>query len=195
MPTDWEARYQEGNMPWEKGAPSPGLVDFLRTEPVRGRVLVPGCGAGHDVRALAATADEVVGIDIAPSAIRMARSFPVVGGERYELADLFDLPTALRGSFDWVWEHTCFCAIDLAMRPAYVEAVAGALKPGGRLLAIFYLDPGNDHPDEGPPFEVSIQELDRLFLPRFEMVREWLPQRAYEGREGREWMRLLELRA
>src|ERR1041385_6675263 len=27
--TDWEQRYQTGDMPWEKGEPSPGLVDFL----------------------------------------------------------------------------------------------------------------------------------------------------------------------
>ena len=25
----WEQRYQTEDMPWEKGAPSPGLVDFL----------------------------------------------------------------------------------------------------------------------------------------------------------------------
>jgi SAM-dependent methyltransferase len=193
MPTDWEAHYQEGDMPWEKGAPSPGLIDFLQREPVHGRVLVPGCGTGHDVRALAAAADEVVGIDIAPSAIRLSRAQPAVGAERYELADLFRLPASLRG-FDWVWEHTCFCAIDPAQRPAYVEAVADALRPQGQLLAIFYLDPGHDHPDEGPPFGVSVAELDQLFGPRFDLVREWLPEHAYPGREGREWMRLLRLR-
>jgi SAM-dependent methyltransferase len=190
MPTDWEDHYRRGEMPWEKGAPSPGLVDFLATHPVHGRVLVPGCGLGHDVRALAASADEVVGIDIAPSAVTSARAFPSVGGERYEQADLFDLPASWRGSFDWVWEHTCFCAIQPAQRVAYVEAIAGALRPEGHLLAIFYLDPGNDSPDEGPPFEVSIAELDRLFLPHFTVIREWLPQCAYAGREGREWMRL-----
>ena len=191
MPTDWEDQYRRGETPWEKGAPSPGLADFLALEPVHGRVLVPGCGLGHDVRALAGTADEVFGIDIAPSAVAAARAVPPVGRERYELADLFALPSSWHGSFDWVWEHTCFCAIHPSQRAAYVEAVAGALRPGGRLLAIFYLDPGNDSPDEGPPFEVSIAELDRLFLPRFTLVREWLPQHAYAGREGREWMRVL----
>ena len=25
----WEQRYESGDMPWEKGAASPGLVDFL----------------------------------------------------------------------------------------------------------------------------------------------------------------------
>ena len=191
MPTDWEAQYQKGETPWDKGAPSPGLVDFLAQEPVRGRVLVPGCGVGHDVRALAATAEEVVGLDIAPSATEGAARFLRVKNERYELANLFELPPHLRGTFDWVWEHTCFCAIDPSMRAAYVEAVAGALKPDGKLLAIFYLDPGNDHPDEGPPFDVSVAELDALFLPRFQLEREWLPAQAYPGREGREWMRIL----
>lgn len=189
--TNWEAQYQAGETPWDKGAPSPGLIDYLAENLVHGRVLVPGCGFGHDVRALAKTADEVVGLDIAPSAVEAARKFQRVGTERYEVADLFNLPAEMRGAFDWVWEHTCFCAIQPAQRPAYVEAVAGALKPGGHLLAIFYLDPGNSSPDEGPPFQVSIPELDRLFLPRFELVREWLPTRAYPGREGREWMRLL----
>ena len=191
MPTDWEAQYLKGETPWDKGTPSPGLVDFLAQEPVRGQVLVPGCGVGHDVRALAATADGVVGLDIAPSAIEGAARFPVVKNERYELANLFDLPPHLRGSFDWVWEHTCFCAIDPPMRAAYVEAVAGALKPGGKLLAIFYLDPGHDSPDEGPPFGVSLAELDSFFSPRFALEREWRPAHAYPGREGREWMRIL----
>ncbi|MCE9611456.1 MAG: methyltransferase domain-containing protein [Chthoniobacter sp.] len=193
MPTDWEANYQKNETPWEKGGPSPGLVEFLRTEPVRGRVLVPGCGFGHDVRALAATADEVVGLDIAPSAVKGARTFPTVGGESYELADLFALPPRLRGIFDWVWEHTCFCAIDPAMRPAYVAAVAGALRPGGHLLAVFYLDPGQNHPTDGPPFGVSTAELDTLFAPHFTVLSEWLPKSAYPGREGREWMRVLRL--
>src|SRR5204863_4170732 len=105
--------------------------------------------------------------------------------------DLFNLPAAWRASFDWVWEHTCFCAIQPAQRPVYVESVFEMLRPGGQLLAIFYLDPGNDSPDEGPPFEVSIAELDRLFLPKFTLVREWLPEHSYKGREGREWMRIL----
>jgi SAM-dependent methyltransferase len=192
MSTDWEDQYRKGETPWDKGAPSPGLVDFLSEQPVSGRVLVPGCGLGHDVRALAATADEVVGLDLAASAVATARRIPSVGGERYTQGDFFALPASLRGTFDWVFEHTCFCAIQPAQRPAYVDAAAGALKPGGKYLAVFYLDPGNDSPDEGPPFEVSIAELDRLFLPQFTLLREWLPQRAYPGREGREWMRVMQ---
>ncbi|HEX8296725.1 MAG TPA: thiopurine S-methyltransferase, partial [Chthoniobacteraceae bacterium] len=67
MATDWESHYQQGDTPWEKGGPSPGLVDFLAAEPVTGRVLVPGCGFGHDVRALSAGGADVLGVDLSPS--------------------------------------------------------------------------------------------------------------------------------
>ena len=193
MPTDWEDRYRTGDMPWEKGAPHPALVDFLKRSQVHGRVLVPGCGTGHDVRALAATADEVVGLDIAPSAIARAKAQPAVGGERYQSGDLFALPEKLRGVFDVVFEHTCFCAIDPSLRADYVAAVAGALKPGGHLLAVFYLDPGLDPGETGPPFGVTREELDTFFSPRFTLVREWKPAATYPGREGRETCRLLQL--
>jgi SAM-dependent methyltransferase len=194
MPTDWEAQYQKGETPWDKGAPCPGLLDHLAAERVAGKVLVPGCGTGHDVRALAGQGAEVVGLDLAPSAIATAQRFPAAGRETYELGNLFELAAHLRGAFDCVWEHTCFCAIDPSMRADYVRSVHAALRPDGNLLAIFYLDPGNASPDEGPPFEVSIAELDRLFLPHFDLLQEWLPQNAYPGREGREWMRLMRKR-
>jgi len=193
MADGWEDRYRTGDMPWEKGAAHPALVDYLKRAPVRGRVLVPGCGTGHDVRAIAATADEVVGLDIAKSAVAMAKTHPVVGGERYQHGDLFALPPALCGAFDAVFEHTCFCAIDPSNRVQYVAAVASALKPGGHLLAVFYLDPGLEPGESGPPFGVTREELDALFSPRFELVREWKPAATYPGREGREICRLLQL--
>ena len=194
MPTDWEDRYRTGDMPWEKGAPHPALIDFLKSNPVHGCVLVPGCGTGHDVRALAATADEVVGLDIAPSAIARAKLQPSVGGERYQLGDLFALPQKLRGVFDVVFEHTCFCAIDPSLREKYVSAVASALKRGGHLLAIFYLDPGLDPGEPGPPHGVTREELDRFFSPTFTLLREWQPAATYPGREGRETCRLMQAR-
>ncbi|MGB8353311.1 MAG: methyltransferase [Chthoniobacteraceae bacterium] len=190
--TDWESRYKSGETPWEKGAPSPGLLEYLETNPpLNGKILVPGCGRGHDVRAISNSSNEVTGLDIAPSAIQGADSFQKTGRETYRLEDLFNLPPDLRQAFDWVWEHTCFCAIDPSMRPAYVQAVSTALKPGGHLLAIFYLDPGNDNENDGPPFGVTLAQLDAFFRDSFDLVREWLPSRAYPGREGREWMRLL----
>src|SRR3990172_7902085 len=67
----WEQRYQTHDMPWEKGEPSPGLVDFLSSQrDLPGEtVCVPGCGTGHDVREWAQAGFRAYGYDIAPSAI------------------------------------------------------------------------------------------------------------------------------
>lgn len=189
MQAEWEQRYLSGDTPWEKGSASPGLLEYLEHHSLEGKVLVPGCGYGHDVRAIASPRNEVIGIDIAPSAIQAANGFPRVTGEAYELADLFDLPEHFLGRFDWVWEHTCFCAMNPALRPDYIASLRGALKANGRLLAVFYMDPARE--GDGPPFGVTVAELDRLFGRHFTLLEEWQPTSTYAGREGRELMRLL----
>ena len=138
---DWDRRYQIGDIPWEKGAPAPPLLEWLQAcGPLHGNILVPGCGYGHDVRAIAAAAPDakVIGLDISQLAIERARQFPVAGQEAYELGDLFNLPERFSGAFQWVFEHTCFCVIDPERRFDYVRAIAGALRSGGFLLAIFF---------------------------------------------------------
>jgi SAM-dependent methyltransferase len=189
---DWNQRYVEGDTPWDKGAAHPVLGGMLTHGALSGRVLVPGCGTGHDVRALARRGLEVVGLDVAPLALERAAVHAAAGGETYVLGDLFDLPAELRGAFDGVFEHTCFCAIDPAWRANYVTAVASALHPGGRLLAVFYADPGQD--GAGPPFGCSATELDGLFGRDFRILEEHTGFATFEHREGRELLRLFERR-
>lgn len=181
-PVDWEARYVAGDTPWNRGA-APPLAEFLRDHHVSGKVLVPGCGTGHDVRLLAAHGAQVTGLDLSETALAMARSQPAVAHEDYELGDLFALPEEWAGRFDWVVEHTCFCAIPPARRADYVAAVSRVLKPGGSLLAVFFLDPGVD---EGPPHGATKEEIAGLFDPDFELQEEWIPEMTFEGREGGE---------
>ena len=183
--TDWEARYRSGDMPWEKGEASPGLVDFLSKHPelARGKVCVPGCGTGHDAREWARAGFTVTGFDIAPSAIRLCRERTAAAGlaARFELGDfLKDEPTE---RFDWVFEHTLFCAIDPGDREEYVRAVLRWLKPGGDYLAVNYMIPDKD----GPPFGTTREELWRRFSPHFDLVQEWVP-RSYPNRTGLELM-------
>jgi len=182
---DWENRYQQSDMPWEKGEPSPGLVDFLAAHPElpRGTVCVPGCGTGHDARAWARAGFDVFGFDLAPSAIRLSLEKTRAAGLKavFQQADfLRDEPPRL---FDWIFEHTLFCAIDPAERDAYVRAVARWLKPGGQYLAVNYLTP--DSEGEGPPFGCTSEELRRRFSPEFELIEERVP-RSYPNRTGRE---------
>jgi len=193
---DWDQHYRDQFTPWDKGAPAPPLVDWLAAHPgkMTGRILVPGCGLGHDARAIAGAHPdaEVVGLDLSETAVRLAREIPAVNAERYKEGDLFDLPEGMLEAFDWVWEHTCFCAIDPAMRDDYVRAVWTALRPGGQLLGVFFLDPYDDEhqPGGGPPHGSSMAELEGRFMEsgRFEIVVATVPSSAYGGREGREML-------
>ena len=197
---DWDQRYQNGHVPWDKGAPAPPLLEWLKAcGPLRGKVLVPGCGYGHDVRAIAAAAPDarIIGLDISPLAIERARQFPATGQEVYELGDLFNLRCDFSGEFHWAFEHTCFCAIDPERRFDYVRVIGDALRSHGFLLAIFFLNPwdeGEQPPRGGPPFGVSLAELDQLFGPVFDRIDERRPRISFPGREGREIVRLLRKR-
>ena len=207
----WESRYQSSDMPWEKGAPSPGLVDFLAAHPnLRGgdalvaaattpnpagnmetsatkaatpppTVCVPGCGTGHDVREFAKAGFDVFGFDIAPSAVQIAAERTIAAGLRakFQLADfLRDKPPR---KFDWLFEHTLFCAIQPQARDDYVRAALRWLKPDGQYLAVNYLIPDTD----GPPFGTTREELLRRFSPHFELIEELVP-RSYPNRTGLE---------
>lgn len=172
-------------MPWEKGAPSPGLVDFLVSHPElpRGSVCVPGCGTGHDVRAWAKGGFRAFGFDLAPSAIRLAVELTKAGGleAKFQRADFLKADPPFQ--FDWVFEHTLFCAIQPHERDEYVRALPRWLKPGGQYLSVNYLIPD----EEGPPFGTTREELLRRFSPDFELLEEWVP-RSYPNRTGLELM-------
>ena len=172
-------------MRWEKGAPSPGLVDFLDAHAnLPGQtVCVPGGGTGHDALEWAKAGFRVYGYDIAPSAVRLSAERARASGvhAQFRVADFLrdDPPFA----FDWIWEHTLFCAIQPDERDLYVRAVRCWLKPGGHYLAVNYLIPDTD----GPPFGTTRAELWRRFSPHFDLKQEYVP-RSYPNRAGLELM-------
>jgi len=158
-------------------------VDFLREHPelLQGTVCVPGCGTGHDVCAWAGAGFDAVGFDIAPSAVALARERirkAKLMGEIEQGDFLGDTPPR---QFDWLFEHTLFCAIDPSRRDDYVQALIRWLKPGGDYLAVNYLIPDED----GPPFGTTREELWRRFSPHFDLVEEKVP-RSYPNRTGLE---------
>ena len=201
-PNPWEERYQSGNRHWDKGAPAPGLVEFLHEHPElpRGTVAVPGCGLGHDVRAWADFGFTAHGFDIAPSAIqgaieatqnRAQTPLPNFVAYATKFGTLARTPSFSLGDFlgddppflfDYVFEHTLFCAIEPGERDRYVEAVLRWLKPGGTYLAVNYIVC-----DGEPPFPVSRDELWQRFRPHFHLIDQWIP-RSYSNRTGRELM-------
>ena len=191
MDTDWESCYQQGETPWDQGKPSPPLMAEIKRRPVSGRVLVIGCGAGHDVAALAGLGLDVTGLGIAPTAIAKARANYPRHAERFVLGDLFKLPSALRGAFDVVVEHTCLSALPPEQRPLYAASVRAALKPDGQIIGVWFIKPDLDPGETGPPFPLPVAELDALFAGNFEIVTDYVPGNSFPQRAYRERVRVL----
>lgn len=194
----WEARYQAGAPRWDLGQPAPPLANWLASSagpvPDRAsrRVLVLGSGMGHEALLFAEAGFAVTAVDFAPSAI--AATAQAARDRALSLSllerDLFELLPELAGQFDYVVEHTCFCAIDPALRPAYVELVAGLLKPSGLLVALFFTHgrPG------GPPFGVTPAELRRWFEPYFTVLSLAIATDSVASRQGEEHLAQLRLK-
>jgi SAM-dependent methyltransferase len=153
-------------------------------------VLVPGCGVGHDVREISRQCEaEVIGMDIAPSALERARRHGSVGRESYVLGDFLAGEARLLGPFDGLFEHTCFCAISPERREDYLREAAAVLRPGGIFLGIFFGNPENADPNS-PPFRSPALEVDALFSRDFEKIDSSENPSTYPGREGREFLRV-----
>jgi methyl halide transferase len=185
--TNWDQAYQENFTPWDKGLPSPPLVEWFARHKFTGRILVPGCGVGHDVAHLLSCGLDAIGLDLSPTAIARAQKTYPQHAQRFVCGDLF----AYQGQFDAVVEHTCLCALPPELREAYRDAVAGLLKPGGLLIGVFYMNPELDPGETGPPFGISQEELAALFGESFEVIETYVPATAFPGREGRECVRVM----
>lgn len=196
-PERWDQRYREGRDGWELGQPAPPLERFLRHHSLApskaGRVLVPGCGRGHEADLLAELGFSVVGLDFSTEALKEARRLH--GPERPELrwiqADLF-APAALKAagltdaSLDGMVEHTCFCAIDPVLREVYRSTVRALLKPGGWLLGLFLCH----SPRGGPPFGSDPTELAEAWRQAGMVEELWQPAEGSLSQRGDEWLGL-----
>lgn len=160
---DWESRYHSGVTGWDRGGISPALTGWLeREEMPQGRVLVPGCGHGHEALALAAAGRHVTAVDIAAPAVMSLMGELASAGlhARVVQADLLDWTPA--EPFDAIYEQTCLCALHPEQWPEYAERLAGWLVPGGRLFALF-MQTGREG---GPPYHCELADMRALFPDR-----------------------------
>jgi SAM-dependent methyltransferase len=191
-PEFWDLRYGAGFVPWDAGKVPVQLREFVarcrprpprraegdlaRPSPEEERdiappsfrekgVLVPGCGSAWDVRFLAESGWDVLGIDFSPEALAAARAVLGLHGTRVRLADFF-APIA-EAPFAFVYERAFLCALPRHFWPAWGARVAQLVAPGGQLAGFFFF--GDEA--RGPPFPLHSQdELAALLEPAFERI-------------------------
>jgi len=189
----WNQRYLDSNTKWDLGHPTPILTHYLENNKISGKACVLGCGNGHDVIELSRYDIDVYAVDFATEAIKNLRK-KLTQIQRVELIeeDIFNLPHLYSNYFDFVYEYTCYCAIDPNRRAEYFNMAYKVLRVGGRLFGIFIPLDKDIRNEEGPPFGVSIQEVMKLAHNKFKVIENTFSDYSIEPRVGREKLIILE---
>ncbi len=187
---DWSLRYSSGNIPWDMRRPDPELSRRLVLDPSLGlprvgRVLVPGCGLGHDALALAEAGWEIVAVDFASAvAPGVRKRIEAVGGTF--LHD--DALTLGERKFDVVFDHTFFCAVDPSARPQFGSMVGRVLRIGGSLVSIVF-PVGREPGDSGPPHPMEVGDVTDVLGPGFRLAEQSEPFRTGRRAWSHVWAR------
>lgn len=174
-PDFWNTRYASKQTPWDFGGVPRDLTEFLRRKNkgtpagAPGRVLIPGCGSGYEIRAFADAGFDVTAIDISAAAVERARGLlgPTLAG-RVLHGDFFQ--HGFTDPFDVIYERTFLCAILPERRNAYRDRMAQLLKYGGSLIGYFYYQ--KPELANGPPFGLAWGEADELFQRYFILTKD-----------------------
>ncbi len=164
----------EISMPWDRMEPQPLLREWAESHHLRGndrRAVVVGSGLGADAEYLSRLGFDVVGFDIAETAVRLARERNPGTRVDYRVADLRDLPAAWHRAFDLVVEIFTIQALPDPPRNQAIRGVSSLVAPGGTLFAVAFRHTGADDPADGPPFALSREVMQTLTWDGLTQVR------------------------
>jgi SAM-dependent methyltransferase len=156
----WDASYRDGPAPWDIGGPQPAVVRLASEGGFAGAVLDAGCGSGENALHVASLGLPVLGVDVAETALAIARAKAEERGIEVELAvaDALRLD-GLGRRFETVLDCGLFHTFDDGERPGYVASLASVTEHDGTLYVLCFSDDG---PDTGP-HPVSRDELTAAF--------------------------------
>jgi SAM-dependent methyltransferase len=158
----WDASYQDGPAPWDTGRPQPAIVRLAAEGGFTGAVLDAGCGTGENALYIASLGLSVLGVDVAETALAMAREKADERGIKAEFATADALQLERLGRrFDTVLDCGLFHSFDDEERPKYVASLASVTEREGTLYLLCF---SVDGPDAGP-HPVSEEELREAFNP------------------------------
>jgi thiopurine S-methyltransferase len=190
QPQFWIKAWEDGRRGFHVEQPNPHLVEHAVSLFAPGsRILVPLCGATHDLQWLVDHGYEAVGIELSPLAARELAErdgLEEVATGRYEkpgvtvlVADFFGVTPERVGRTDGIWDRAALIAMHPEQRVAYVakerELLGGA---GTLLLNVMAYD--QSHFD-GPPWSVDhdavaflwpeavcFHDVENAAMPRFQ---------------------------
>jgi SAM-dependent methyltransferase len=160
----WDASYRgDEPAPWDIGQPQPAVVRLASAGGFAGAVLDTGCGTGENSLHVASLGLSVLGVDVAETALRIARQKAADRGIKVEFAEADALQLGRLGrKFRTVLDCGLFHTFDdLDERTRYVANLASVTEHGGTLYVLCFSDKGSDL----GPHPVSQEELRAVFNP------------------------------
>jgi ubiquinone/menaquinone biosynthesis C-methylase UbiE len=156
----WDASYYDDPPPWDIGRPQPAIVRLASEGGFAGAVLDAGCGTGENALHVASLGLSVLGVDVAETALAVARAKAADRGIEVEfaVADAFQLERLGR-RFETVLDCGLFHTFDVDERPRYAASLASVTEQGGTVYVLCFSNAG---PDTGP-HPVSQEELRAAF--------------------------------
>jgi SAM-dependent methyltransferase len=157
----WDASYLDGPAPWDTGQPQPAILRLAGEGGFRGAVLDAGCGTGENALHVASLGLHVLGIDVAETAVSIARKKAAARGidADFVVADAFHLDSLGR-VFETVLDCGLFHTFDSDERRDYVASLASVTGRGGHLYVLCFSDAG---PGTSGPHPISQEELRAAF--------------------------------
>ena len=168
---EWNERYKDGNLPWDVLEPDDNLMKLIGSGMVRaGKALEIGCGTGTDSLWLAGQGFSVLGVDLAPEAIEMAKHKK--NGQA--LACDFAVMDFLKDEhfpqkFDFIFDRGCFHSFhEESERKHFAARVSRALSPDGIWASLIGSTEGSAR-ETGPPRRTA-GEVMAAIEPYLEIV-------------------------
>lgn len=153
----WDERYRMGQTGWDIGYVSPPLKAYFDTLTDKNlRILIPGGGNSYEaIYLIKCGFKDVTVVDISEVVCQQLTDKHASQGLTVVCGDFFEH----QQQYDLIVEQTFFCALNPALRPAYLQKMSKLLANEGRLIGLLF----NREFVGGPPFGGSETEYCTLF--------------------------------
>jgi SAM-dependent methyltransferase len=169
-------------IPWNIETPPETLVEMVESGKVKPcKTIDLGCGAGYYAIYLASRGFDVTGIDISPTAIKIAKEKAEKENVKciFIVADVLGSLDEVKDTFDFVYDWSLLHHVYPEHRKKYIENVNRILNSGGKYLSVCFSEKDPHFGGSGKYRETPLgtilyfsseEELKELFSAYFKII-------------------------